>query len=116
MPTYAQVEQALINLKYDIDFSDRFPSKLMGYLSVEGYQSPIVLHFRESYHGELGDLDELFQVEWMMNDDESCLYLDIPSLDELDESPDVFMHEKVILRSVFDLLLQEITNLNNQDH
>jgi len=114
MLTYAQVEQALINLKYDLDFCDRFPAKLTGYIAVEGYQSPIVLNFRESYHGELGDLNELLQVEWLMNDDESCLYLDITSLDELDESPDIFIHEKVILRSVFDLFLQEISNLTNQ--
>jgi len=110
MPTYAQVEQALLSLQYDIDFNDRYPAKLTGSMSIEGYQSPIVLNFRESYHGELGDLDELFEMEWLMNDGESCLYLDIASLNELDESPDIFTQEKVILRSVFDRLFQEITN------
>ncbi|MBD2175313.1 hypothetical protein H6F42_00085 [Pseudanabaena sp. FACHB-1998] len=114
MPTYAQVEQALINLEYDIDFSDRYPTKLTGYIAIEGYLSQIVLKFRESYHGELGDLEEMFQVEWLMNDGESCLYLDIASLDEPDEVPDIFVKEKVILRSVFDRVLQEIAQLSDQ--
>lgn len=110
MPTYAQVEQALLNLQYDIDFNDRCPAKLTGYLSIEGYQSQIVLNFRESYHGELGDLDELLQMEWLMNDGESCLYLDATSLNEIDASPEAFMQEKLILRSAFDCLLQAIAN------
>lgn len=112
MATYSQVEQALINLGYAVDFNLRYHAKLIGYISIEDYQSEIILEFREAICSELGDREELLQVEWLMDDGESCLLLDSSTLDEIDEEPDVFEKEKIILRKIFDRILKEISNIN----
>jgi hypothetical protein len=112
MTTYSQVEKALTNLGYAIDFNLRYHAKLMGYIPVEGYESEIILEFREAICSELGDREELLEVEWLMDDGESCLVLDRESLDAEDEEPDVFEQEKIILRKIFDRILEEISNIN----
>jgi hypothetical protein len=112
MATYSQVEQALINLEYAIDFNPRYRAKLIGYISVKGYTSEVILEFREAVKNELGDREELLQVEWLMDDGESYLLLDISSLEEADEESDVFEKEKIILRDIFDRILKEISNIN----
>jgi len=111
MATYSQVEQALINLGYDVDSSPRYRTKLVGYIPVEGYTSGVVLEFREAIHSELGDRDELLQMEWLMNDGESCLLLDSNSLNEVDTEPNIFEAEKIILRRIFDQIYNEMTNI-----
>ena len=109
MATYELVEQALIKLGYVVDFDLRYHAKLTGFIPVEGYKSEVVLEFREGYKSESGDLEELLQVEWLMDDDENCLLLDSNSLDDTDENPSVFLPEKIILRKIFELILKEIT-------
>jgi hypothetical protein len=111
MTTFALVEQALINLGYVVDFNLRYHAKLTGYISVDGYASDIVLEFREGYKSQLGDRDALLQVEWLMDDQESSLFLDNNSLDESDTTPDLFTKEKIILRKIFDRILSEIKEI-----
>jgi hypothetical protein len=43
-----------------------------------------------------------------MADGESCLVLDNNSLDAIDEVPHIFPTEKLILRKVFDQILEEV--------
>jgi hypothetical protein len=112
MLTYSQVEQALTNLGYTVDFDRNQQTKLVVLVSVEGYQSPVVIEFREAWKSELGDVPQLLQVEWLMDDQESCLFLDLDSLDEVDDMPNIFATEKVILRNIFDRLLSMITNVS----
>lgn len=114
MLTYSQVERALLNLEYVVDFNLRYHAKLNAFIHVEGYKSDVVLEFRESYKSELGDCDESLQVEWLMNDDESSLVLDRNSLDDTDEVPSIFITEKIILRKIFDRILIEIEK-NSQE-
>jgi hypothetical protein len=109
MFTYSQVEQALLHLDYVVDFNLRYHAKLNAFIPMDGYKSSIVLEFREGYQSELGDSDELLQVEWLMNDDESCLFLDRNSLDDTDEIPSKWIDEKLILRGIFDRILMEIS-------
>ena len=111
MATYELVEQALIKLGYVVDFDLRYHAKLTGFIPVEGYKSEVVLEFREGYKSELGDLEELLQVEWLMDDGENCLLLDSNSLDDTDENSSVFLPEKIILRKIFELILKEITRI-----
>ncbi len=108
MLTYSLLEQILIKLGYAVDFNLRYHAKLTAFISVDGYDSDIELEFREGYTSELGDRDALLQLEWLMNDGESCLVLDSNSLDEVDEVPHIFPIEKLILRQIFDQILQEI--------
>ncbi|MDX2255188.1 MAG: hypothetical protein NW214_06715 [Pseudanabaenaceae cyanobacterium bins.39] len=115
MITYAQIEQALTQLGYEFDLDHFDPPKLTAVISVDGYKSPVTLEFREGWESELGDVEPLFQVEWLMNDHESCLLLDINSLDLADELPDIFVEEKVILRNIFDQLLAAIASVATQD-
>ena len=96
MTTYSQVEQALTNLGYAIDFNLRYHAKLMGYIPVEGYESEIILEFREAICSELGDREELLEVEWLMDDGESCLVLDRKSLDSEDDEPDALAIETLV--------------------
>jgi hypothetical protein len=112
MATFALVEQALINLGYPVDFDLRYHAKLTAFIPVDGYKSDMVLEFREGHQSELGDRDQLLQVEWLMDDDESCLFLDSNSLGDPDENPSVFLAEKIILRSIFDRILREIENIS----
>ncbi len=42
MATYLQVEKALINLGYDVDFNPRYRTKLIGYIPIDGYESEIL--------------------------------------------------------------------------
>ncbi len=107
MLTYAQVEQALHNLQYIVDFNLRYHAKLTALIPVDGYQSEVVLEFREECKSALGDCDELLQVEWLMDDGENCLILDHKSLDTLDEVPHLFLTEKIILRRIFEDILKE---------
>lgn len=107
MLTYPQVEQALLKLEYAVDVNLPYHTKLTAVIPVDGY-APIMLEFREAYQSVLGDSDELLQMEWLMNDQESCLVLDHNSLDEPDEFPDVFPQEKKKLREIFDQVLQAI--------
>jgi hypothetical protein len=79
-------------------------------ISVESYQSPVVLEFREGWKSEFGDVDQLLQIEWLMDDQESCLFLDLDSLDEVDDMPSIFATEKVILRNIFDKVLAMLAN------
>jgi|JFJP01.1.fsa_nt_gi hypothetical protein len=108
MAIYSQVEHALVSLGYPIDFDSRYPVKLIGYILVEGYTNEVILEFREAINSELGNCEELLQVEWLMDDGESYLFLDRSTLDERDESPDVFEKEKIILRDIFDRISKEI--------
>jgi len=108
MLTYSQVEQALLNLNYIVDFDLRYHAKLNAFISVDGYKSDIVLEFREAYKSELGDCEQLLQVEWLMVDNESVLCLDLDSLDDVDIIPNIFLDEKLILRRVFDRIIEEI--------
>ena len=112
MATYELVEQALIKLGYVVDFDLRYHAKLTGFIPVDGYQSDVVLEFREGYKSELGDVDELLQVEWLMDDQESSLFLDNNSLNESDTTPDLFAKEKIILRKIFDRILSEIKEIS----
>jgi hypothetical protein len=48
-----------------------------------------------------------------MADGESCLVLDSHSLNDVDEVPHVFSTEKLILRKVFDRILQEINQVSD---
>ncbi len=113
MLTYSQVEQALLKLGYAVDVNLPHHTKLMAIIPVDGYE-PIILEFRESYQSVLGDSEELLQMEWVMNDNESCLVLDLHSLDSLDELPDVFPSEKKILREIFDQVLKAIAKEGEQ--
>lgn len=113
MATYLQVEKALINLGYDVDFNPRYRTKLIGYIPIDGYESEVVLEFREAIHSELGDRDELLQMEWLMDDGESCLLLDSNSLDEVDMEPQIFEAEKILLRKIFDRVYNEITHITD---
>lgn len=113
MLTYSLLEQILIKLGYAVDFNLRYHAKLTAFIPVDGYESDIELEFREGYSSELGDREELLQVEWLMADGESCLVLDSHSLDDADESPQVFPTEKLILRKVFDQILQEIAQASD---
>ncbi len=108
MLTYSLLEQILIKLGYAVDFNLCYHAKLIAFIPVDGYDSDIELEFREGYSGELGDLEELLQLEWLMADGESCLVLDRHSLDEVDQVPHIFSTEKLILRKVFDQILEEI--------
>lgn len=112
MLTYLQVEQALLNLECVVDFNLRYHVKLNAFIPVDGYKSDIVLEFREGYKSELGDCDELLQVEWLMNDDESSLILDRNFLDDTDEVPSMFLPEKLILRDMFDRILMAIEHIS----
>ncbi|MBD2189350.1 hypothetical protein [Pseudanabaena mucicola] len=112
MLTYSQVEQALRNLGYTVDFNLNQQTKLVVLMPVEGYQSPVVLEFREGWKSELGDVTQLLQVEWLMDDQESCLFLDFDSLDEVDDMPNIFTTEKVILRNIFDKVLAMLANVS----
>ncbi len=112
MATYLQVEKALVNLGYEVDSNPRYRTKLTGYIPVDGYESDVVLEFREAIHSELGDRDELLQMEWLMDDGESYLLLDNNSLDEIDTEPNVFEAEKILLRKIFDRIHHEITNIS----
>ncbi|PZO35447.1 MAG: hypothetical protein DCF19_23930 [Pseudanabaena frigida] len=116
MATYKLVEQALINLGYVVDFDLRYHAKLTGYKPVEGYKSDIVIEFRESYKSELGDRDESLEVEWLMDDEESSLFLDTNSLDDSDPNPSEFLAEKIILRENFDRVLMEIKQISQTEH
>ncbi len=107
MFTYSQIEQALINLEYVVDFDLRYHAKLTAYIPVDGYKSDVVLEFREEYKSELGSCDESLQVEWQM-DDENYLFLDINSLDDVDTNSSIFLAEKLILRKIFDRILMEL--------
>ncbi len=111
MLTYSLLEQILIKLGYAVDFNLRYHAKLTAFIPVDGYDSAIEIEFREGYTSELGDREELFQLEWLMADGESCLVLDRDSLDDIDEVPHIFPTEKLILRKVFDQILQEIAQV-----
>jgi hypothetical protein len=113
MLTYSLLEQILIKLGYAVDFNLRYHAKLTAFIPVDSYESDIELEFREGYSSELGDREELLQLEWLMADGESCLVLDSHSLDDADESPQVFPTEKLILRKVFDQILQEIAQVSD---
>ncbi|MCA6518370.1 MAG: hypothetical protein ACK6CP_08530 [Pseudanabaena sp.] len=113
MLTYSLLEQILIKLGYAVDFNLRYHAKLTAFIPVDGYESDIELEFREGYSSELGDREALLQLEWLMADGESCLVLDSHSLNDADESPHVFSTEKLILRKVFDQLLQEIAKVSD---
>lgn len=104
MLTYSQVEQALINLEYAVDFDLRYQAKLTARIPVDGYKSDVVLEFREEHQSELGSCDELLQVEWQM-DDENYLFLDCNSLESVDVNPSIFLAEKLILRKIFDRIM-----------
>ncbi len=108
MLTYAQVEQALHNLQYVVDFDLRYHAKLTALIPVDGYQSEIALEFREECQSALGNCDELLHVEWLMDDGENCLTLDHQSLNIPDEVPHLFVTEKIILRRIFEDVLREI--------
>jgi len=110
MLTYLQVEKALLNLEYIVDFNLRYHTKLRAFIPVDGYKSDIVLEFREAYQSELGDCNEVLHIEWLMDDEESCLFLDRNSLDDVDETPNIFATEKLILREIFDRILKEIAS------
>ena len=112
MATFALVEQALINLGYPVDFDLRYHAKLTAFIPVEGYKSDVVLEFREGHQSELGDRDQSLQVEWLMDDNETCLFLDSNSLGEPDEMPNIVPTEKIILRSIFDRILMEIERIS----
>ncbi len=107
MLTYSQVEQALINLEYAVDFDLRYHAKLTAYIPVNGYKLDVVLEFREEHKSELGNCDELLQVEWQM-DDENYLFLDRNSLDDVGVNPSIFLAEKLILREVFDRIITSL--------
>jgi hypothetical protein len=111
MLTYSLLEQILIKLGYAVDFNLRYHAKLTAFIAVDGYDSEIELEFREGCISELGDRKELLQLEWLMADGASCLVLDSHSLDDVDEVPNVFATEKLILRKVFDQILQEIAQI-----
>lgn len=111
MLTYAQVEKALLNLGYVVDFNLRYHAKLTALIPVDGYNSDVAVEFREGYQSVLGNCDELLQVEWLMQDGESCLVLDHNSLEAPDEFPNAFPSEKLILRDIFDRVLQEIVKI-----
>jgi len=113
MFTYDQVEPALTKLGYFVDFNFRHHSKLTSLIPVDGYESPVVLEFREGWTSTLGDVEQLLQVEWLMEDSESSLVLDINSIDEIDETPDLFTKEKLILREIFDQVLAAIAKENH---
>ncbi|TYQ29521.1 hypothetical protein PseudUWO311_01080 [Pseudanabaena sp. UWO311] len=113
MLTYSLLEQILIKLGYAVDFNLRYHAKLTAFIPVDGYDSDIELEFREGYSSELGDREALLQLEWLMADGESCLVLDSHSLDDVDEVPYVFTTEKLILRKVFDQILQEIAQVSD---
>ncbi len=112
MLTYALLEQVLIKLGYAVDFDLRYHAKLTAFIPVDSYDASIELEFREGCTSELGDREELLQLEWLMNDGESCLILDSNSLDEVDEVPHIFLTEKLILRKTFDRILQEISEVS----
>ena len=111
MLTYSQVEQALINLEYAVDFDLRHHAKLTAYIPVDGYKSDVVFEFREEYESELGSCAESLQVEWQM-DDQNYLFLDRNSLDDLldnvDTNPTTFLTEKLILRKIFDRIITSL--------
>ena len=111
MATYSQVQQALINLGYVTDSNLRYNTKLKAFIPVNGYDSEVFLEFREGCKSKLGNVDELLQVEWLMNDGESCLFLDSDSLNDLDTIPNLFLNEKIILREIFDRVLKEIASI-----
>ncbi|MCA6501776.1 MAG: hypothetical protein IM585_14005 [Pseudanabaena sp. M135S2SP2A07QC] len=113
MLTYSLLEQILIKLGYAVDFNLRYHAKLTAFIPVDGYESDIELEFREGYSSELGDREALLQLEWLMADGESCLVLDSHSLNDADEAPHVFSTQKLILRKVFDQLLQEIAKVSD---
>jgi hypothetical protein len=113
MLTYSLLEQILIKLGYPVDFDLRYHAKLTAFIHVDGYTSDIELEFREGYNSELGDREALLQLEWLMADGESCLVLDSHSLNDVDEVPHVFSTEKLILRKVFDRILQEINQVSD---
>jgi hypothetical protein len=108
MLTYSLLEQVLIRLGYAVDLNLRYHAKLTAFIPVDGYESDIELEFREGYTSELGDREALLQLEWLMADGESCLVLDNSSLEAIDEVPHIFPTEKLILRKVFDQILEEI--------
>jgi hypothetical protein len=116
MLTYLLLEKILIKLGYAVDFNLRYHAKLAAFIPVDGYESNIELEFREGYTSELGDREELFQLEWLMADGESCLVLDRDSLDDIDEVPHIFPTEKLILRKVFDQILQEIAQVSDSSN
>lgn len=113
MLTYSLLEQVLIKLGYAVDLNLRYHAKLIAFIPVDGYESDIEIEFREGYNSELGDREEILQLEWLMADGESCLVLDSNSLDDVDAFPRVFSTEKLILRKVFDQILQEIATVSD---
>ncbi len=112
MLTYSLLEQVLINLGYIVDFNLRYHAKLNAFISVSGYDTDIVLEFREGYTSQLGDRHPLLQLEWLMSDGESCLVVDSDSLDNIDEAPHIFTEEKLILRQKFDQILQKVAEIS----
>ncbi|WP_263363379.1 hypothetical protein [Pseudanabaena sp. UWO310] len=110
MLTYSQVEQALIKLGYAPDFDHPSHTKLTALIPIDGYQSPVVLEFREGWKSELGDVAQLLQVEWLMDDRESVLILDINSLEAVDDTPAILAEEKIMLRETFDRILEAISS------
>ena len=108
MLTYSLLEKVLTKLGYVVDLDLRYHARLIAFIPVDGYDTDIELEFREECVSELGDRAASFQVEWLMGDGENCLVLDRNSLDDVDELPNIFTTEKLILRKVFDQILQEI--------
>ncbi|NUN66411.1 hypothetical protein HCU40_17025 [Pseudanabaena biceps] len=111
MLTYSQLEAALEKIGYSTDLKLRHHTKLIATIPMQGYQSAAVLEFREGWSSELGNVEQLLQIEWLMEDGENSLFLDVNSLDEIDEDPSVFVNEKILLRQVFDQILEAIASI-----
>lgn len=110
MVTYSQVEQALVKLGYSTDFNFHQHSKLTALIPIDGYKSPAVLEFRESWQSELGNVEQILEIEWLMDDQENLLFIDIASLSLSDDKPSIFFNEKLLLRNIFDQILEELTS------
>jgi hypothetical protein len=110
MITYSQVEQALIKLEYSTDFNFHQHSKLTALIPMDRYKSPAVLEFREAWQSELGDVKQLLQIEWLMDDGENFLFIDVNSVNLGDDEPSVFFDEKLLLRKIFDQILEELNS------
>ncbi|OIP76353.1 MAG: hypothetical protein AUK48_06000 [Oscillatoriales cyanobacterium CG2_30_44_21] len=110
MITYSQIEQALIKLGYTPDSNFQKNSKLTTSISVDGYKFPAVLEFREAWQSQLGNVEQLFQIEWLMDDGENFLLIDVDSLNLTDDEPSIFFDEKLLLRKIFDQILEELTS------
>lgn len=112
MLTYSQLEAALEKIGYSSDLNLRHHTKLIATIPMQGFKSAAVLEFREGWRSELGNVDQLLQIEWLMEDGENSLFLDIDSLDESDDDPSVFVNEKIMLRQVFDQILEAIASIS----